>query len=95
MLNNVIRLYVLMPRSSQPSPRRHRGSLRDARKVGFTIEGASDDRCAALAAELGTTKSFLVQWLLDNSELTPQGLVVRKDAVLARKNLEELPIKTA
>jgi hypothetical protein len=73
--------------------RRPRGSLRDAKKVAFTLEEASDDAATNLAAHLGVTKSALVQWLIDNVQKDDRGFPVGWPDTSLRDG--ELPIDSA
>lgn len=70
--------------------RRPRGTMRDPIRTGYEIERAAKERLDTLAAHAGVSSAFYFERLIENVELTDQGLPVwwPED----RSSAEELPI---
>jgi len=75
--------------NAQPRPR---GSLVAPRRIGLWVEGSADERLTAMAAAVGTTKSAMMQWLIEQPEVDPAGRPHGWDADHPRT--EELPINS-
>ncbi len=69
---------------------RPRGSLVDVRRISLLIEASADERLNDLAEAAKTSRSGLIQWLVEHVEADAQGKPVGWDA--AHPHDEELPI---
>lgn len=69
---------------------RPRGSLVDVRRISLLIEADADERINDLADATGTSRSGLIQWLVEHVEVDERGKPVGWDAEHPRD--EELPI---
>jgi hypothetical protein len=56
--------------------RRPRGSLVEPRRAAIWIEARVDDDLTVLAGRIGTTRSGLMQWLLESVRLDEHGIPV-------------------
>jgi hypothetical protein len=74
--------------------RRPRGTLVKPRRVLFTLEEQADRHLLELAEQLGTSKSALAQWLIDNIEVDGRG-VPRGWSAEYPSTQQELPINAA
>ena len=71
---------------------RPRGSLVDVRRISLLIEAGADERINNLASAVGTSRSGLIQWLVEHVEVDAHGKPVGWDAEHPRE--EELPIES-
>ena len=55
---------------------RPRGSLKDRVRVSLTVESESWDRLGVMAAAAGTSRSGIMQWLVDHAETDEQGHLI-------------------
>lgn len=53
--------------------RRPHGSLVGGRKVGLWLEAEADAHLTALSNSVGTTRSAVVQWLIESASLDDKG----------------------
>ncbi|NTW40840.1 MAG: hypothetical protein HGA44_13330 [Cellulomonadaceae bacterium] len=71
---------------------RLRSSLVEPRRLGLWVERSADERLTAMAASVGTTKSALMQWLIEQAPADEAGRPVGWEAAHPRE--EELPIES-
>ncbi len=71
---------------------RPRGSLVAPRRISLLIEASADERLNSLVDAAGTSRSGLIQWLIDRVEVDAHGKPVGWDAEHPRD--EELPIES-
>lgn len=69
---------------------RPRGSLVNVRRISLLIEADADERINTLAAAVGSSRSALIQWLVEHVDTDAHGKPVGWDAEHPRA--EELPI---
>lgn len=75
------------------TPRRERGSLVGAKRVGLTFEEEADERLTALARAAGTSRSAVAQWLIEQATTDANG--APKGWRHAHRLESELPIERA
>lgn len=71
---------------------RTRGSLVEPRRLGLWVERSADERLTAMAKTVGTTKSALMQWLIEQAAVDPSGRPIGWESDHPRA--EELPIES-